>query len=125
MQFNYYQGEIKETKTKNGTHEMYSPRTSVVLLFDKTTGDWSRGVAICSGQDNFCKKTGRSIALNRALRALDQKKTCPNMVMRDSRDHFLLPEVICNKCSFMPDFSPHEEKIINSHWPVKTNQPNV
>lgn len=116
MQFNYYQGEIKETKTKNGIHEMYSPKTSVVLLLDKTTGDWSRGVAICSNNDNFCKRTGRSIALSRAMKALHQKKTCPNMVMRDSRDHFLLPKLIQNKCAFMPTLSPREGDMLKKNW---------
>jgi len=48
------------------------PRVTVCLLisfFDGVVVE-ARGVAICSVRDNFCKKTGRSIALDRAQHAL-------------------------------------------------------
>lgn len=114
IQVNYYLGQTKEIKTKNGPDAMYSPKTTVVLLIDKTTGCWSRGVAVCNDTDKFCKKQGRAIAFQRAQRALVQKKSCPNNVMRHNRDSFLLPEAIYNKCSYMPELIAREKGIYHS-----------
>jgi len=110
-QYNYYLGRMKEIDIEDGVDALYSPKTSVVLLIDKNSGLWARGVAICSDKDNFCKKTGRAIAKSRAMRALGKQQTCPNNIMRDKRDAFLLPEMINNKCSFKPELSDHERKM--------------
>lgn len=49
------------------------PRITVCILANPATKEYSRGVAICSKQDNPCKKTGRKIAKERALFALKIK----------------------------------------------------
>jgi hypothetical protein len=48
------------------------PYVTVCLLVNEqnSDGEWSRGVAICSAQDNPCKKTGRKIAYQRAIHAM-------------------------------------------------------
>lgn len=53
------------------------PVITVCLLW--TGSSLSRGVAICSDKDNFCKKTGRNIAKRRAGQAAFYKVICSRM----------------------------------------------
>lgn len=95
-QFNYYFGQMKEIKTKNGIDAAYKVKSTVVVLVDRETGFWARGVAICNDEDNFCKKTGNLIALNRAKKALSKR------LFASSEDIIkvegtLLPKIITSK----------------------------
>ncbi len=115
LQFNYYHGQDKIIETKKGPTKVYQRKTTVVLLVDKKTAEYSRGVAICNDSDNFCKKTGRDIALSRARKALGQKKNCHANIMRNSvADNSLLPDWFDNKCSYGPELTDHESRIYKS-----------
>lgn len=45
--------------------------TTVLFLYGNEV--LARGVATCSLSDNFCKKTGRTLAMKRALKEFDEK----------------------------------------------------
>ena len=62
--FHYY---LKTEGDENGKHKV--PKTTVTLMVNGL-GVISRGVAICNSKDNFNKKTGRSLSINRAEQAL-------------------------------------------------------
>jgi len=118
IQRNFYLRQTKVIRTKTGLTHIKKPKTTVVLLIDPATGNYSRGIAVCNDSDNFCKKTGRTIALNRAKKALGQKKSCPNNSMRADQENFMLPWYVVNKCSFMPpDLMPFEQAALEA-WVV-------
>ena len=56
--------------------EQKRPVQTYCLLFmgGDTTGDYARGIAVCSKKDHPCKKIGRAIATGRALKSLVHKK---------------------------------------------------
>jgi hypothetical protein len=57
------------------------PITTVCLL--KANGDVARGLAICSNDDNPCKKTGRKISRDRAVFAMKTKtNSCAILTLR-------------------------------------------
>lgn len=49
--------------------KQFGDRLTVVGLYNEEQNTMNVGVAVCSQQDNFCKKTGRELALKRATEA--------------------------------------------------------
>ena len=45
------------------------PRVTVASCYDSVTNTMKFGVAICSPEDQFCRKTGRELAKERALKS--------------------------------------------------------
>lgn len=113
QQFFYYTGKTKEIQTKNGPDAMFKRKATVAFLVNPETGDWSRGVAVCSDRDNFDKKRGRDIAMGRAVKAMTQEKSCAQNKMRESifKDS-MLPAPVDNKCAFKTIPTDYEAKLI-------------
>lgn len=84
--------------------------TSVVIL--KEGDAVARGVAICSIKDNFNKKLGRSIAMGRAIKAMLTQDSCKNNAIRRAMVAKEVPAEFKNKCSFMPQLTEYEEKLM-------------
>jgi len=84
--------------------------TSVVIL--KEGDAVARGVAICSIKDNFNKKLGRSIAMGRAEKALFTQNSCKNNTIRRAMVAKEVPAEFKNKCSFMPQLTEFEKKLL-------------
>lgn len=56
-------------------HFHFPPDMAFVLV-SKLVGEeivWCRGIAVCSPRDNFCRRTGRVLALDRAIRAWEME----------------------------------------------------
>ena len=109
-QFNYYLSGFDSKK-----------KTTVVILIDTRTGRYARGVAICNKKDNFCKKTGREIALGRAIKALATKRSCAKNEIRDWSGLFALPDYFITKSAYMPALTSHEERILRTALNLDTD----
>ena len=59
------------------------PIITICIALDVDSGDFARGMAICSTKDNPNKKEGKRIARRRAIRALGSKTT--SLPIKDSR----------------------------------------
>jgi hypothetical protein len=68
----------------NGMQRVVNPRggRTVVILTDPYHGIYT-GVAQCADEDNYCKKTGRLVALARAMVQTEEfRMKVPNLFVR-------------------------------------------
>lgn len=66
--------EFTEQLNLNPPLYYYDGDSSVCLIMNSNGEPTARGVAVCSPLDPFVRKTGRNIAINRALQALGEKQ---------------------------------------------------
>lgn len=130
QQFFYHTGRMMEIQKKNtykATGEVwfepdaqYKKKATVCLLVNPATGEWARGVAVCSDKDNFDSKIGRAIALGRAKKALDNQTAYHTSTMRSSiSTDSMLPKTIKYKSAFQDIPTALEAKLIaqaNARW---------
>jgi hypothetical protein len=95
----------REARRKNSRilFNYYLPdKVSVVIAENKTTGELSRGLSICSPMDTYSKKLGRKIAENRAVAGLADGASRPgSYIGREKLLNKLPPEFFC-KVEFRP-----------------------
>lgn len=89
------------------------PRITVCFLKDESTGDFARGVAICSKRDNPCKRTGRNIARGRAIWAL--KNMGSNCLVKRREATFSYGNPFIMKAAYLPPLLPIEERLIQNN----------
>ncbi|RLD76699.1 MAG: hypothetical protein DRJ07_15860 [Bacteroidetes bacterium] len=80
--------------------------TIALLVDDKTKRVMGRGLAICSDKDQFCRKTGRILASERAAKAVVLQEDCPINKIR--RPHLKNHIFYTNKCMYQPALSSEE-----------------
>lgn len=60
------------------------PRVTVCLLMDVENGLVSKGLSICSGNDNPCRSKGRAIAEGRAVQAMMNGSTGGKVIRKEA-----------------------------------------
>lgn len=88
--------------------------TTALLVDENTKQVMARGIAICSNKDQFCKKTGRELAVERADKAYATSQHCVNEQIRRPKlvDLLLIP----NKCMFKPTITPEERAWVQNSF---------
>ena len=102
--------------------EENKPRVTVCLMKEEEgdVGITSRGVSVCSYQDNPCKRVGRKIARNRANYALLTGEDSLPILTNHSGVAMNVPFV--SKSEFMPFLSEMEDRILNPKRGKKSAQ---
>jgi hypothetical protein len=120
----YSEGILKEYKPLYYycRDEINRPWVTVCLLWKMISGApvvFSRGVAICSNEDNICKNWGRRLALERAMLAavtqydteeIDRSGTNGNIA---HIYYSILPFEFIFKSEYEPDLTIYETKVID------------
>jgi hypothetical protein len=93
------------------------PRVTVCLYQYSDCRSPTRGIALCSPVDNPCKKTGRAIALGRAMKAacrMDRPFPSPPFYGREFRQHKLLEQFNMGACDWdaIPILTDYEKKLM-------------
>ena len=93
------------------------PIVTVCLIETRHSG-WSRGVAICSEQDNPIKKKGKSIARGRAIKAIRCCTTEDRVLTTRGIDQLrkvttaISPYKFSFKSAYRPPITMYESKIM-------------
>jgi len=102
----------KKYDKKSGAYKMVEigNKPVVTIALVKKDSEYARGVAICSYRDHFNKKTGRSIAIARALAGLKIKSNS-GKIYHNNRLKTLIADRI-KKYDVIP---PYKISYFNSH----------
>ena len=107
-------------KTRYYYHRDYENKPIITVCLLKNGKEISRGISICSNDDVPCKKTGRKIALTRAMWALDNKDTTCD-IAEPTDIMYLCSRYIDTKATYMPELTKHEDKLLADYKKEKKN----
>jgi len=110
----------KQKLREAGLHDVYyhirfrdGSGYTVCLVLDKEGGLLARGIAICSRQDQFNRRTGRTLALGRAMQAIAHKdciqrihKPYVSNIAKVSASGFIW------KASYLPNLTSYEMRTV-------------